>query len=39
MVEQTDPMQHPLEAELEKLQATIDALEACPLLWWVDKLS
>ncbi len=29
---------HPLEAELAKLQATLDALDACPPLWWADKL-
>jgi hypothetical protein len=29
---------HPLEQELDKLQATLDALEACPPLWWTDKL-
>ena len=29
---------HPLEAELEKLQATLDALEKCPPLWWLDEL-
>ena len=29
---------HPLEAELEKIEAALDALEACPPLWWTDKL-
>jgi hypothetical protein len=29
---------HPLQAELERLQTTLDALEACPPLWWADKL-
>jgi len=29
---------HPLEVELIKLQAVLDAMEACPPLWWADKL-
>jgi hypothetical protein len=29
---------HPLEAELEKIQKVLDALEACHPLWWADKL-
>jgi hypothetical protein len=29
---------HPLEAEIGKLQATLDALEVCLPLWWADKL-
>ena len=29
---------HPLEVELEQLQATLDALATCPPLWWADKL-
>jgi hypothetical protein len=29
---------HPLEAELEKLQTALDALDECPPLWWLDRL-
>ena len=37
--EQTQPPKpHPLETELTRLQAALDALEACPPLWWTDKL-
>ena len=32
------PTLHPLGVELEKLKATLGALEACPPLWWADKL-
>ncbi len=29
---------HPLGVELDKIQDVLDALEACPPLWWADKL-
>ena len=29
---------HPLEVELEKIRAALNGLEACPPLWWADKL-
>ena len=32
------PTPHPLEVEIDKLQKTLDTLEACPPLWWADKL-
>ena len=33
-----EPKPHPLQAELERLGATLEALEASPPLWWADKL-
>jgi len=36
--QEQQPSPHPLEAELEKLQRTLEALEACPPLWWADEL-
>ena len=37
--DKTEPLRiHPMETELAKIQAALDALEGCPPLWWTDKL-
>ncbi len=32
------PEPHPLEMELARVQAALEAMEACPPLWWPERL-